>query len=221
MPKKDRLNCQVPGTSVSVQLAAMPDTGAEVTLMSESTFRSLRIGQNHLKQLEIKIVNAENCPMTQQGTFSCIFQYGNRKCRPNVYVGPKEDGLLLDWLACRELAIIPPDFPVQIATATTHVNGRMPNGRIYWRNRRHIRKRLPGDDQERPRSPNENTVHEFDTKDSPSAGHRDLIRRGNRKRRPPDRWTYHRSQRGNWCILVHVCMATLWQTLTSLRVNDL
>ena len=31
---KIKINCQVPGTPVSVQLAATPDTGAEVTLMS-------------------------------------------------------------------------------------------------------------------------------------------------------------------------------------------
>ena len=48
--------------------------------MSGSILRCMKIGQQHLNKSDIKIINADNCPLTQNGTLSCNFQYGNREC---------------------------------------------------------------------------------------------------------------------------------------------
>lgn len=58
------------------------------------------------------------------GSFHAELTYGNRRCRGWVDVKPSLGAPLLLWEHCRELGVVPRDFPKQIPE-TRHTTGRV------------------------------------------------------------------------------------------------
>ena len=101
----------------SRKVEAKPDSGADVTVMPAKVFKNWQISE---KKLSPPTDNMEGAGIGSQlrcnGTFTCSIQLGKCKANTEVWVSPDVSEFLLSRPLCRQLRLIPEDFPKQIAS---------------------------------------------------------------------------------------------------------
>jgi transposase InsO family protein len=100
--------------SSGISMLATPDTGAEITIMSEAQFKELKVPRKTLREANVEAINADGQAMKLKGMFTAKITYGERSTEATVYISQEVEGFLLDWQVCQKLAVIPKDYPAQI-----------------------------------------------------------------------------------------------------------
>eukprot|EP00117_Sycon_ciliatum_P027921 scpid16025/ scgid22570/ len=101
---------------------ATTDTGADACIMGHSLLEFLTIHPNQVRPVQAtQIIAANGSDLTCIGTLSLAIRYGDRVAPCTVFVCSNHDGMLLSWEVCRQLQIIPEDYPnpIQIAQVET------------------------------------------------------------------------------------------------------
>ena len=95
--------------------AATPDTGAEATLAGPHILEELGFDAANLRTPDgDKLLAANKKTLHCIGTLPCLIEYGERRIEETVYVCRKVDEFLLAWYVCKQLGIIPPEYPQPI-----------------------------------------------------------------------------------------------------------
>ncbi|XP_068229734.1 uncharacterized protein [Palaemon carinicauda] len=105
------------------KIMMLPDTGADVSVMGPQHLELLQITRNKLQRSATSVtLTADGSQMTPAlGTLKATLSLANRSCHAMIQVHEGIQMLLLSYAHCKELAIIPPDFPRPILQFV-HVN---------------------------------------------------------------------------------------------------
>ena len=91
---------------------ATPDTGADATLMGYALLESLGIEPEQISPgVPESIVAGNGTELRCVGTLLFSISYGGRCTDQTVLVCVDHGGFLLSWYACRELGLIPHNYP--------------------------------------------------------------------------------------------------------------
>ena len=149
--------------------SATPDTGADATMHGPFAVGVLGLAEEQMgPPPEAAIVAANGQSLQCVGTLMFSICLGTRSTSEQALVCSNHQGLLLAWFVCRDLGIIPsnypsplPDFPestpvllqdpttrrwdrtgvvVEVSRYRTY-RVKLPSGRVLWRNRRFLRPR--------------------------------------------------------------------------------
>ena len=111
----------------------VPDGGAEVTVVGMDAMKEMDLFREDLVKATFEIVQADkNTPLGNIGQQDIYVQYGNAKATIMVVFCPDVTGMLLSWINCIDLNILPKDYPKPInvgkmmASAAT-ISGRPPS----------------------------------------------------------------------------------------------
>ena len=108
----------------------MPDSGAEITVMSAAMARHLGVQEEDLlPSPSIQISAANGQPMHCIGTFEAFISLQDRTARDTVYVFTEARGMLLAWYTAKSLGILPGHYPQPAAlpSATRRVVATRPD----------------------------------------------------------------------------------------------
>ncbi|XP_068216653.1 uncharacterized protein [Palaemon carinicauda] len=105
------------------KILMLPDTGADVSVMGPQHLELLQITRNELQRSATSVtLTADGSQMTPAlGTLKATLSLANRSCHAMIQVHEGIQMPLLSYAHCKELAIIPPDFPRPILQVV-HVN---------------------------------------------------------------------------------------------------
>ena len=109
--------CQsVINSAQPVTISAVPDTGAEANVCGKRHMKLLQCKVKDLKPASSeKLAAANNSPIKTVGLIELEMKIGTHQTTENIIVCENQDDMLLSWKTCRNLGIIPPDFPRQIS----------------------------------------------------------------------------------------------------------
>ena len=110
-------HAQGDGTSVKIQ--AVPDTGAQVCVAGPDLLTALGVKPASLTRRGI-LRDVANLSLQPSGSFPCRVQYGSRATVQEVFVLQSATRCYLSLQACRDLGLVPMNFPhhATIAGAT-------------------------------------------------------------------------------------------------------
>ncbi|XP_068232095.1 uncharacterized protein [Palaemon carinicauda] len=105
------------------KIMMLPDTGADVSVMGPQHLELLQINRNELQCSATSVtLTADGSQMTPAlGTLKATLSLANRSCHAMIQVHEGVQMPLLSYAHCKELAIIPPDFP-RPTLQVVHVN---------------------------------------------------------------------------------------------------
>ncbi|XP_068238582.1 uncharacterized protein [Palaemon carinicauda] len=105
------------------KILMLPDTGADVSVMGPQHLELLQITRDELQRSATSVTfTADGSQMTPAlGTLKATLSLANRSCHAMIQVHEGIQMPLLSYAHCKELAIIPPDFPRPILQVV-HVN---------------------------------------------------------------------------------------------------
>ncbi|XP_076032421.1 uncharacterized protein LOC143020148 [Oratosquilla oratoria] len=106
--------------NVSSSLLMLPDTGADVTMIGARHLGTMGISKASLQpptSAPMYMADGSQMPPTV-GRFQATLTLGDRSCTADIRVHKGVKTPLLSFGHCRELAIIPPDFPKPILEVT-------------------------------------------------------------------------------------------------------
>ena len=117
---------EIAHATASGVIDAIPDTGADTTVVGVQHLSSFGLTKHVLKPPpKTTYYNADGTKMKAVvGSFEAELTYGNRSCHGWIDVHSSLSTPLLSWEHCRELGIVPKDFPKQIR-AVQHTNSRV------------------------------------------------------------------------------------------------
>ena len=96
-------------------LQVTSDTGAEASIIGIQEIRSLDFDTNKLNPpAKDKLIAANGQFLKCIGTLPCIITYVNRTAQDVLHVCHKIEQCLLAWYTCRNLGILPPNYPEPI-----------------------------------------------------------------------------------------------------------
>ena len=109
---------------VSGTLDIIPDTGADSTVIGPQHLKTLGLSKSALDPPPtVAYYNADGSKMPAAlGSFRAHLTYGSLSCTGWIDVQSSLCTPLLSWEHCRDLGIVPEDFPQQITTTGTTVN---------------------------------------------------------------------------------------------------
>lgn len=109
---------------VSGSIEAIPDTGADTTVIGPQHLESLGLTKRHLNPPPKQVYyNADGSKMPPAvGSFQANLTYGNRSHNGWIDVQSSLTTPLLSWEHCKELGVVPKDFPRQITDARCTTN---------------------------------------------------------------------------------------------------
>lgn len=97
------------------EIAAIPDTGAEVTVGGKFILQKLNISSDQLKTENENILMATNgTKINTIGSIDMIFILNNTSVTDKIIICEDQEDLLLSWHLCQKLKLVPEDFPKQI-----------------------------------------------------------------------------------------------------------
>ncbi|KAK3887711.1 hypothetical protein Pcinc_008196 [Petrolisthes cinctipes] len=101
----------------------LPDTGADVTIIGEKHMSTLQVSRSSLQPLPSNtVLTADGSEMSPAlGYFQATLQLGKKWCTARIQVHKGVPTLLLSYSHCKELNIIPQEFPKPIQQIQ-HVN---------------------------------------------------------------------------------------------------
>ena len=126
---------------------ATPDTGAEATIAGLDFLKQIKIEVgNTCTPPEDTIISANGTAIDCIGTVDIYIHTADRSVKETVLICKDQQGILLAWYVCRDLGIIPSDYPKPIC-AITHTNDiRVPSknvtGHTSVERRSQVRKEL-------------------------------------------------------------------------------
>ena len=107
-------------------IMAIPDTGAEVTVVGRRIMRSLNINHADLASGAPLLRAANGTPIQTLGQFTAELSYGGRSTHARITVCDGQEEMLLSWSDCIALGILPNGFPnplpLPIRATQTSVN---------------------------------------------------------------------------------------------------
>ena len=96
-------------------LKATPDTRAEASIIGIQEIQSLNFDTNKSNPFaKVKLIAANGQFLKCISTLPCIITYGNRTAQDVLHVCHKIEQCLLAWYTCRNLGILPPNYPEPI-----------------------------------------------------------------------------------------------------------
>ena len=96
-------------------IMAIPDTGAEVTVGGKHLLKKLQIDLRDLNQInDENLIAANGSQIKVIGSVRVTFTLNNISVHGKLIICDQQQDLLLSWRLCRELQLIPADFPQQI-----------------------------------------------------------------------------------------------------------
>ena len=98
----------------SVQMTAVPDTGSESTAMGLCDAERLGISKSRLRRSSAKLYGADGQELTCFGYFAGKVTLGDESVETDIYVVDGLKGMLLSWFHCKQLRILPKEYPQQI-----------------------------------------------------------------------------------------------------------
>lgn len=101
-------HAQVDGTSVKIQ--AVPDTGAQVCVAGPDLLAALGVKPASLTRRGT-LRDVANLSLQPSGSFPCRVQYGSKATVQEVFVMKSATRCYLSLQACRDLGLVPMDFP--------------------------------------------------------------------------------------------------------------
>ena len=116
-------------TGQTVQVKAIPDTGADISAAGPGFIDLLNGSLEELAPTTERPESADGSPMRVLGSISVTLTIGEHSVQTPVLIVDRLKGLLLSWETTRHLALIPTDFPKQIARVpsqqvTNHLSAR-------------------------------------------------------------------------------------------------
>ncbi|KAI9560535.1 hypothetical protein GHT06_011470 [Daphnia sinensis] len=91
---------------------AIPDTGAEATVVSVAILQLLGKDINNLLQHGVdNLTAANNSSLNCAGRLELQLRYTGRSVTTSILFSPEHDGMLLSWFICVELGLLPPYYP--------------------------------------------------------------------------------------------------------------
>ena len=116
-------------TGQTVQVQAIPDTGADVSAAGPGFIDLLNGSLEELAPTTERPESTDGSPMHVLGSVSVTLTIGEHSVQTPVLIVDRLKGLLLSWETTRDLALIPADFPKQIAhvpsqQVTNHLSAR-------------------------------------------------------------------------------------------------
>jgi len=106
---------------------ATPDTGADGCVMSLDLLGQMHIPVEQLAAPpETRILTANGSELKCVGTLQLGISYGDHSANIQALVCKNHSGFLLAWTVCRDLGIIPQDYPRPISVSTCSADRDMP-----------------------------------------------------------------------------------------------
>ena len=107
--------CKPKGLSKFQRINCIPDTGAEISICGENILKQLKINEDDLlHEYDEKLVAANNTEIETLGKISLKMQLNQRSTVEDIIVCKNQDSFLLSWQVCKNLGIIPQNFPKPI-----------------------------------------------------------------------------------------------------------
>ncbi|KAK3895520.1 hypothetical protein Pcinc_000758 [Petrolisthes cinctipes] len=105
------------------RLHMLPDTGADVTIIGEKHMSTLQVSRSSLQPLPSNtVLTADGSEMSPAlGYFQATLQLGKKWCTARIHVHKGVPTPLLSYSHCKELNIIPQEFPKPIVQVQ-HIN---------------------------------------------------------------------------------------------------
>ena len=104
---------------------ATPDTGAEATVAGLDFLKQMKIEVGNIcAPPDDTIVAANGTSIECIGTIDVHIHVANRSTKETVLICTGQQGLLLAWYVCRDLGIIPNDYPKQVC-AMKHTRSQL------------------------------------------------------------------------------------------------
>ena len=104
---------------------ATPDTGAEATVAGLDFLKQMKIEVGNIcAPPDDTIVAANGTSIECIGTVDIHIHVANRSTRETVLICKGQQGILLAWYVCRDLGIIPKDYPKQVC-AMKHTHSQL------------------------------------------------------------------------------------------------
>ena len=100
---------------------ATPDTGAEATVAGLDFLKQMKLDVGNISAPpDDTIVAANGTSIDCIGTIDVHIHVANRSTKETVLICKRQQGFLLAWYVCRDLGIIPNDYPKQVC-AMKHI----------------------------------------------------------------------------------------------------
>ena len=94
---------------------ATPDTGAEATVAGLDFLKQMKLDVGNISAPpDDTIVAANGTSIDCIGTIDVHIHVANRSTKETVLICKGQQGFLLAWYVCRDLGIIPNDYPRQV-----------------------------------------------------------------------------------------------------------
>lgn len=116
---------QIAGMMKLGEVTAIPDTGAEASIAGPEVMKRMKIPiENVIPLPEEIIVAANGTAFDIIGYVPVQFQIGDRISIENLIFCKQQKGTILSWSVCKDLGIIPENFPTQIKNSETEKNSK-------------------------------------------------------------------------------------------------
>ena len=110
------------GTEVYGHCSATPDTGADASVIGLSMLEYLNLPSAQIApSAPTSILAANGSSLHCVGTLLFSIQHGSHSVISRVLICEDHDGLLLSWHTCRDLHLIPANYPTQITPSPVEV----------------------------------------------------------------------------------------------------
>lgn len=97
--------------AVRVYCAAVPDTGADVSVAGVGLLNVLNSDFKRLRRARINLSTANGLNLKAIGKLPCVIEYENRKTELDIYICTGVRELVIDKTTLRNLGVIHEDFP--------------------------------------------------------------------------------------------------------------
>ena len=107
------LECSLPNNNKFTKIKSVPDTGAEASICGPALIKKLKIRKSDIKKNSEneRLIAANGLPIKTIGKLQLQIRADENLIEEDVIICEDQNELLLSWTACRDLHIIPPDFP--------------------------------------------------------------------------------------------------------------
>ena len=108
-----------------VRALSLPDSGAQLVVAGMNLAHSLGITKGDLVKVKTSVTAANNGSLTLLGGLFMSFSRAGEETKQLVYIAEEANHLFLSKAACKDLGILPDDFPegggkIKVCTATEH-----------------------------------------------------------------------------------------------------
>ncbi|XP_066965683.1 uncharacterized protein [Macrobrachium rosenbergii] len=108
---KVKIDIRIPSSRKWGQAMAVADTGAEVCVAGTQHLRLWGLSKGQLEKPKVKLVDIVGKAVPVWGVTRCCIKIGSVKCEQMVYFAKSSSCVFLSLDSCKELCLVPRDFP--------------------------------------------------------------------------------------------------------------